>query len=51
MNTRELFFRYVGQTSEFPLAIEVERASGVFLYGPDGQRWLDLVSGIAVANL
>ncbi len=51
MNPREIFLRYQAQTSPFPLALEVERGEGVFLYGPDGQRWIDLVSGIAVSNL
>jgi acetylornithine/succinyldiaminopimelate/putrescine aminotransferase len=51
MNPRELFLRHVGQTSPFPLALEVERAQGVYLYGPKGERWLDLIAGIAVSSL
>jgi len=51
VNTRELFFRHQGQTSAFPLALEIERAQGLYLYGRDGQRWLDLISGIAVSNM
>lgn len=34
-----------------PLLLEVERAEGVWLYGKDGQRWLDLIAGISVSNL
>lgn len=31
---RELFYRHLGQTSPEPLAFEVERAEGVWLFGP-----------------
>lgn len=51
MNNREIFLRYMAQTSPGPLAFEVERASGVYLYGPGGQKYLDLISGIAVSNV
>ena len=48
---RKLFLSHVGQTSDAPLMIEVERAEGVFLYGPEGQRYFDLVSGVSVSNV
>lgn len=48
---RQLFFQHVAQTSAFPLALEIERAEGVYLYGPDGQRYIDLISGIGVSNV
>ncbi len=51
MNNRELFFRHLAQTSDFPLAIEVERAEGVFLYGPNGEKFFDMISGISVSNI
>lgn len=44
------FFRHVGQTSPSPLAIEVDRADGVFLYS-DERRYLDMVSGVCVSNV
>ena len=44
------FFRHVGQTSPSPLALEVDRADGVFLYSDD-RRYLDLVSGVCVSNV
>jgi len=31
--------------------IEIERASGIYMYGPDGQRYMDLISGISVSNV
>lgn len=48
---RKLFFRNVGQTSSAPLGLEIERAEGVFMYGPDGRRYIDLVSGVSVSNV
>ncbi len=51
MNNRQLFYNFLGQTSEAPLAIEIERAEGVYMYGPDGKRYLDLISGISVSNV
>jgi acetylornithine/succinyldiaminopimelate/putrescine aminotransferase len=48
---RARFLRHVAQTSPGPLMIEVARAEGVYLYGPDGQRYTDLISGIGVANV
>lgn len=47
---RRSFFRHVGQTSPSPLAIQVDRADGVFLYSGD-RRYLDLVSGVCVSNV
>ena len=33
-NLRQLFLEHVGQTSDNPMMLEVERAEGVYLYGP-----------------
>lgn len=51
VNLRQLFLTHLAQTSDFPLALEVERAEGVYLYGPGGERWMDLISGIGVSNV
>jgi acetylornithine/succinyldiaminopimelate/putrescine aminotransferase len=48
---RQLFLEHVGQTSANPLGIEIERAEGIYLYGPDGTRYTDLISGVAVSNV
>lgn len=45
------FLQYVAQTSDLPIAIEMDHAEGPWLYGPSGQRWLDMVSGVCVNNL
>ncbi len=41
----------VGQTSPFPLGLEVVKASGIYVHGTDGTRYMDLISGISVSNL
>lgn len=51
ISNRELFLKNTAQTSETPRLIEIERAEGSFLYAPDGQRYLDLVSGFNVSNI
>ncbi len=48
-NLRQLFLEHVGQTSDYPIMLEVERAEGVWLYGPNGQKWIDLISGVSVS--
>ncbi|HQI70618.1 MAG TPA: aminotransferase class III-fold pyridoxal phosphate-dependent enzyme, partial [Bacteroidales bacterium] len=40
----------LAQTSANPLALEVSHADGVFLYGTDGRRYYDLISGVSVSN-
>ncbi|MBS4014068.1 MAG: aspartate aminotransferase family protein [Bacteroidetes bacterium] len=51
MTNRELFYKFLAQTSDSPLAIEVSRAEGVYLYGPNDEKYIDLISGIAVSNV
>lgn len=48
---RQLFLNYIAQTSETPLALEIEKAEGVYLYDVSGKRYLDLISGISVSNI
>jgi acetylornithine/succinyldiaminopimelate/putrescine aminotransferase len=48
---RELFLKHVAQTSPAPLGLEIERAEGPYLYGANGERYVDLISGISVSNV
>ncbi|MCU0433416.1 MAG: aspartate aminotransferase family protein [Bacteroidia bacterium] len=48
---RELFLTHVAQTSPAPLALEIERAEGVYLYDSSGKRYTDLIAGISVSNV
>jgi acetylornithine/N-succinyldiaminopimelate aminotransferase len=45
------FLRFVCQTSATPLGIAVARAEGASLWDVDGREYLDLLSGMGVANL
>lgn len=45
-----MFLRHLGQTSPEPLLVEIVKAEGVYLYGPDGEKYLDLISGVSVSN-
>jgi len=51
MDLRQLFLRHIAPTTESPLALEVVRAEGVYLHGPDDQRYMDFISGIGVSNI
>ncbi len=51
ITNRQLFLSHLAQTTEFPLAIEIVKAEGIYLYGPNGERYLDLISGIGVSNV
>jgi len=50
LTNRQLFLRHLGQTSFAPMMLEIVRAEGVFMYGPDGRKYLDLISGVSVSN-
>lgn len=47
----DIFLHRLAQTSPAPFGIAVERAQGSWLHAPDGKRYLDLISGIAVTNV
>ena len=51
MNQRALFFRHIAQTSAAPLALEIVKAEGCFLYDAGGKIYLDLIGGISVCNI
>jgi acetylornithine/N-succinyldiaminopimelate aminotransferase len=47
---KQLFLHYLGQTSPAPLMLEIVRADGIYMYGPDGEKYIDLISGVSVSN-
>ena len=51
LSNRQLFLNHVAQTSTNPLMLEIERAKGVYLYGAEGKKYIDLIAGISVSNL
>jgi acetylornithine/succinyldiaminopimelate/putrescine aminotransferase len=50
-SSRRHFLQYLAQTSESPYLIDADRAQGIYIYGPGGERYVDLVSGVSVSNL
>lgn len=48
---RELFLQHVAQTSPAPLGLEIVRAEGSYLYGANGEKFTDLISGISVSSV
>jgi acetylornithine/succinyldiaminopimelate/putrescine aminotransferase len=49
--SKEIFLRHLAPTTQTPFAIPIERAEGIYLYGPDGKRYIDMISGIGVTNV
>lgn len=43
--------QHVAQTSEAPLALEMVKAEGLYLYDAAGKRYMDLIAGISVCNV
>jgi acetylornithine/N-succinyldiaminopimelate aminotransferase len=48
---RELYYQHLAQTTPFPLALEIEKAEGIYLFDKYGKKYMDMISGIAVSNL
>ena len=51
ISQRQLFLQHVGQTSDFPLQLEIETAKGIYMFDRDGKSYIDLISGVSVSNL
>lgn len=51
LTQRQLFINHLAQTSDSPLALEIESAEGVYLKDASGKKYLDLISGISVSNV
>ncbi|WP_313367612.1 aspartate aminotransferase family protein [Sphingobacterium mizutaii] len=51
ISNRELFLKNTAQTSDSPRLLEIDRAEGIYLYGPNGEKYMDLVSGFNVSNI
>jgi acetylornithine/succinyldiaminopimelate/putrescine aminotransferase len=48
---KSLFYKHLAQTSPYALALEIEKAEGIYLYGTNGKQYMDLISGLAVCNV
>jgi len=50
-NSFDYFKKHLAQTTEHPYTIEVAKAEGNYIYDTHGNKYLDLISGIAVSAL
>ena len=48
---KELFLRHQGQTSNAPMMVEIESSKGIYLFGKNGEKYIDLISGIGPSVL
>lgn len=48
---QNIFLNNLAQTTDNPYLISIEKAEGVYLYAPDGKRYIDMISGIGVSNI
>jgi len=51
MDNKELFIKHQGQTTPYPLCIEVSKAKGMYITDKSGKSYLDLVAGISACTL
>ncbi|WP_109696371.1 aspartate aminotransferase family protein [Chitinophaga deserti] len=51
MNNRQLFLQHVAQTSDAPLALEMVKAQGMYMWDASGRQYLDMIAGISVCNV
>ena len=51
LSARQLFQKHIAFTNDMPLALEIERAKGSYLFDNEGKSYLDLISGISVSNM
>lgn len=51
MNNRQLFLRHLAQLSDAPLALEIVKAKGMYMWDTNGKAILDLIAGISVCNI
>ena len=51
LTNRQIFLSNLAVPSATPLALEIVRAEGIYMYDDKGKRYIDLVSGVSVNNI
>ncbi len=51
ISQRQIFMNNLGLPSSKPLALKIDHAEGIYMYGKQGRKYIDLVSGVSVSNL
>lgn len=49
--SRNHFLQYLGQTSQFPLMLEIEKSEGMYMHQKNGRKLMDIISGIGVSTI
>jgi acetylornithine/N-succinyldiaminopimelate aminotransferase len=47
----EDFLKNQGQTTPYPLLLDIDRAEGSYIYDKSGKAYLDMIAGVAVNNI
>lgn len=45
------FLEKLAQTTPSPFLLDIESAQGIYLYTPDGRKYMDLISGVGVSAI
>ncbi len=48
---RERLLQHLAPTSDSPIGLNIARAEGVYMFDPEGRKYLDLIAGISVSNV
>lgn len=48
---RERLLNHLAPTSDSPIGLEIDSAEGVYMFSPEGKKYLDLIAGISVSNV
>ena len=51
MDLEQSFLKHLAPTTNSPMALTFSKARGVHLFDPEGNKYLDMISGICVANV
>ena len=51
MGVKDFFIKHQGQTTPYPLAIEVASAKGMYIIDKSGKTYLDLVAGVSACTI
>jgi len=51
ISLKRLFLENLAQTSPNPLLLEIKKSKGIYLYGLDGKKYVDLIAGVSVSNV
>lgn len=51
MTRKEKFLKLQAQTSPMPYLIDIDRAEGIYIWDKAGKKYMDMIAGVAVANI